>query len=118
MRMRTRDVEGPGVCAAPNRCLDRAISDVTSWQARTDLFDGVAGFTDRGWLSVQLSDRILPLRAVAVTDNLLEVLGLQSRFPEFDPAAAWISSRAAALSGGELGPGQSARIVPEGVLRV
>jgi predicted permease len=94
------------------------VPSLTSWQARTDLFDGVAGFTDRGWLSVQLSDRILPLRAVAVTDNLLEVLGLQSRFPEFDPAAAWISSRAAALSGGELGPGQSARIVPEGVLRV
>lgn len=94
------------------------VPSLASWQARTDLFDGVAGFKDRGWVSVQLSDRVLPLRAVAVTDNLLEVLGLQSRFPEFDPAATWISSRAAALSGGELGPGQSARIVPEGLLRV
>jgi putative ABC transport system permease protein len=94
------------------------VPSLASWQARTDLFAGVAGFKDRGWLSIQLSDRVLPLRAVAVTDNLLDVLGLESRFAESDPAAGWVSSRVPALSGGELLPGRSAPIVPEGVIRV
>jgi predicted permease len=95
------------------------VPSLASWQARTDLFEGVAGFVDRGWLRVRASDRIVPLRVVAATDNLLEVLGLQSRFAESDPAAAWVSNRVAAtISSGEFQPGRSVPIVPEGVVRV
>jgi putative ABC transport system permease protein len=94
------------------------VPSLASWQARTDLFAGVAGFVDQGWLKVRLSDRTIPLRAVAATDNLLEVLGLEPPSPESDPAAAWLSSSAVTLSGGELRPGRSVPIVPEGVLRV
>lgn len=94
------------------------VPSLASWQARTDVFVGVAAFLDRGWLRVRLSDRVLPLRAVAVSDNLLEVLGLESRFADSDPAAGWVSSHVATLSGGELERGRSAPIVPEGVLRV
>ncbi len=94
------------------------VPSLASWQARTDLFVGLAAFRDQGWLRVRLSDRMLPLRAVAVSDNLLEVLGLQSRFADSDPAAAWVSTHVATLAGGELEPGRSVPIVPEGVLRV
>ena len=94
------------------------VPSLASWQARTDLFAGVAGFVDQGWLKVRLSDRTLPLRAVAASDNLLEVLGLEPPSPESDPAAAWLSRSAVTLSGGELRPGRSVPIVPEGVLRV
>jgi predicted permease len=103
----------PGVRA---RAAD--VPSLASWQARTDLFDGVAAFLDQGWLSVRLSDRIVPLRAVAATDNLLEVLGVESRLTESDPAAAWVSSRVAALSSGELHSGRSVPMLPDGVLRV
>jgi putative ABC transport system permease protein len=103
----------PGPLASP-----ADVPSLASWQARTDLFEGVAAFLDRGWLRVRLSDRVVPLRAVAVTDNLLEVLGLESRFAESDPAAAWVSSRVASLSGGALQPGRSVSTAPEGVLRV
>ena len=89
------------------------------WQSRADLFEGVASFEDRGWLRVQLSGRILPLRAVAVTDNLFEVLGLAPRWAESDAAAARVSpSVATTRSGGELQPGRSAPILPDGLLRV
>jgi predicted permease len=94
------------------------VPSLASWQARTDLFAGVAAFLDEGWLKVRLSDRTMALRAVAVTDNLLEVLGLEPRFAESDPAAAWVSSGVAMLSGGELRPGRSVPTLPEGVLRV
>lgn len=94
------------------------VPSLANWQERTDLFVGVAAFLDRGWLRVRLSDRMLALRAVAVTDNLLEVLGVESRFVESDPAAAWVSSHVTALSGGELQLGRAAPIEPEGVLRV
>ncbi len=94
------------------------VPSLAGWQERTDLFAGVAAFVDRGWVKVRLSDRIMPLRAVAVTDNLLEVLGLESRFVESDPAAAWVSTRVAALAGEALRPGRSVAIVPDGVLRV
>jgi predicted permease len=95
------------------------VPSLATWQARTDLFEGVAGFVDQGWLRVRIADRIVPLRTVAVTDNLLEVLGLQSRFAESDPATTWVSSRvAAAFAGGEFQPGRSVPIVAAGVLRV
>lgn len=105
----------------PNPNVHARAADVpslASWQARTDLFTGVAAFVDQSWLKVRLPDRVLPLRAVAVTDNLLEVLGLEPRFAESDPAAGWVSSRVATFSGGELRPGRSVPILPEGVLRV
>lgn len=92
---------------------------IDDWRARTELFEGVAAFDDRGWVRVQLSGRILPLRAVAVTDNLFEVLGLEPRRAESDAAAAWVShSVATTRSGGELQIGRSAPILPEGLLRV
>jgi len=94
------------------------VPSLAEFQAHTDLFVGVAAFVDEGWLRVRLSDRVLPLRAVAVTDNLLDVLGLQSRFAESDPAGVWVTSHVAALSGGELQPGRSVSIVPEGALHV
>src|SRR5688572_7522346 len=94
------------------------VPSLASWQARTDLFDGLAAFDDAGWLRVRLSDRIVPLRAVAATANLFEVLGLERR-DSADATEAWISSRAAVtLSRGELSPGRSVPTVPSGTLRV
>ena len=94
------------------------VPSLVSWQARTDLFEGLAAIDDAGWVRAKLSDRVVPLRAVAVTDNLLEVLGLERR-PAADAAAAWVSNRAATiLSGGELSPGRSVPVMPEGTLRV
>jgi predicted permease len=108
---------------SPGEWMNVAQDDLptlASWRARTDLFEDVAAFEDRGWLRVRLSSgRILPLRAVAVTDNLLEVLGLEPRWADPDPAAAWVSHAVITTrSGGELQPGRSAPILPEGVLRV
>lgn len=95
------------------------IPTLASWRARGDLFDDIAAFEDHGWLRVRLPGQILPLRAVAVTENLLEVLGLEPRWAESDDAAVWVSNRVAnALSGGVLQPGRSASVHPEGELRV
>ena len=94
------------------------VPSLASWQARTDLFDGLAAFDDAGWLKVRLSDRIVPLRAVAVTANLFEVLGLDRRVSA-DATEAWISSRAVVtLARGELSPGRSLPTVPSGTVRV
>jgi predicted permease len=94
------------------------VPSLASWQARTDLFEGLAAFDDAGWLRARLSDRVVPLRAVAVTDNLLEVLGLERR-SVVDATEAWVSNRAATtLSGGELSPGRSVPVMPGGTLRV
>jgi hypothetical protein len=105
----------------PRAAVQASQSDVpslASWQARADLFEGLAAFDDGGWLRVRLSDRVVPLRAVAVTDNLLEVLGLDRR-PATDATAVWVSTRAATtLSGGELSPGRSVPVVLGGTLRV
>jgi hypothetical protein len=102
-----------------NRVTQADIPSLASWQARTDLFDGVAAFDDRGWARVQLSDRIVPLRLVAVSDNLFRVLGVGSRWIEADTSEAWVSPHVAtALSGGELAPGRSATMPPDAVLRV
>jgi predicted permease len=103
----------PGLRASP-----ADVPSLASWQARTDLFDGVAAFLDQGWLSVRLADRIVPLRAEDATENLLDVLGVESRPAESGPTAAWVSSRVAALSGGEFHTGRSVPMLPEGVLRV
>jgi hypothetical protein len=90
---------------------------LASWQARHDLFEGIAAFEESGgWMRVQVADRILPLRAVAATPNLFEVLGMNVRWT--DAGAGWVSRRTVSLSAGALEPGRSARIVPEGVLRV
>lgn len=86
-----------------------------SWQARTDLFEGLAAFGGATLLRARLPDRVVPLRAVAVTDNLLQVLGLDPR----PMANAWVSNRAATvLSGGELLPGRSVPVMPGGTLGV
>ena len=55
------------------------VPSVASWQARTDLFEGLAAFDDAGWIRLRLSDRLVPLRAVAATANLFEVLGLEGQ---------------------------------------
>jgi predicted permease len=102
-----------------NDVTQEDIPSLSSWQARTDLFEGVAAFDDRGWTRVQLSGGILPIRAIAASDNLLQVLGLGPRWASSDPADAWVSNRTArTLSGGQLEPGRSAPIIPDGTLRV
>jgi predicted permease len=103
----------PGMTPNPNQ-----VPTLSSWQARTDLFEGVAAFLDTGWLRVRLADRILPLRSVAASDNLLEVLGVPSRLIDADVGAAWLSNRAVTLSAGDLSVGRSMPLLPEGVLRV
>jgi hypothetical protein len=91
------------------------VPSIASWQARTDLFEGLAAFYDKGLLRARLPERVVPLRAVAVTDNLLEVLGLERR----PVADAWVSNRVATiLSDGQLSPGRSVPVMPEGTLRV
>jgi predicted permease len=94
------------------------IPSLASWRARTDLFDDVAAFNDRGWERIQLSDRMVPLRVVAVTDNLFNVLGIGAHWIGFDAADAWLSRRAVALSGGQLATGRSVVAPPDGALRV
>lgn len=94
------------------------VPSLASWQSRADLFEGLAAFDDAGWLNVRLSDRVVPLRTVAATANLFEVLGLERRASS-DPAEAWVSPRTAGtFSGGELSPGHSVPTVPTGTLRV
>ena len=94
------------------------VPSLATWQARTDLFEGLAAFDDAGWVRARLPDRLVPLRTVAVTDNVLEVLGLGRRLMG-DATVAWVSNRAATvLSGGELSPGRSVPVMPEGTLRV
>jgi predicted permease len=106
----------------PGAWMDVAQADIpslASWQARTDLFEGLAALEDRGWLKVQLSGRTLPLRGVAVTNNLFEVLGLASRWDAVDPAGARVSPRVAGiLAGAESESGRSTLVLPDGVLRV
>jgi predicted permease len=95
------------------------LPSLASWRARRDLFDDLAAFEDRDWSRVQLSGRILPVRTVAVSANLFHVLGLTPRWADLDAAAAWVSPRlATTLSGGELQPGRSAPILPQGAMRV
>lgn len=110
---------GFGMPAPGTRPNQADVPTLASWQARTDLFQGVAAFQSQGWTGVRLSDRIVSLQVVEVTDNLLEVLGVATRFDQSDRAAAWVSRRVATtLSGGELQPGRSAAMVPDGLLRV
>jgi hypothetical protein len=100
------------------RASQADVPSLASLQARTDLFDGLAAFNEVGWLRARLSDRVVPLRAVAVTANLFEVLGVEPRGTA-DTTHAWVSRRAAvSLSRGELSPGRFVPTVPEGTLRV
>ena len=103
------------------RLAERAAQDdvpsLASWQARTDLFEDLAAFDDAGWMRARFSDRIVPLRAVGVTDNLLEVLGLD-RQPAVALTVASVSRRAATLSRGELAPGKSVPVEPGGTLLI
>jgi len=46
------------------------------WQARKDLFDGLAAFTRQDALRVRLSDRVVALEAIAVSANMFDVLGV------------------------------------------
>jgi predicted permease len=111
-----------GLAVDPGAWVHATQADVpslASWQAKTDIFEGLAAFEDRGWLRVQLAGRIVPLQSVAATGNLLEVLGLARQEDAADPSDAWVSSRAATtMSGGELQPGRTVPVVPDGVLRV
>jgi ABC-type antimicrobial peptide transport system permease subunit len=89
------------------------VPSLASWRARTDLFEGVAAFDDVDWVRVRVGDRVVPLRAVAATDNLFEVLGLQQR-SAVDPSESHISIRFAR----QLSPGRSVPVVPSGTLRI
>jgi hypothetical protein len=109
---------GLGDPRVAERASQADVPSLASLQASTDLFEGLAAFDDVGWLRARLSDRVVPLRGVAVTANLLEVLGLEWR-ATLDPTEAWVSRRAAlTLSRGELSPGRSVPTVPDGTLRV
>ncbi|MEO8484389.1 MAG: FtsX-like permease family protein [Acidobacteriota bacterium] len=95
------------------------LPSLASWRARRDLFEDLAAFEDRDWLRVQLSGRILPIRSVAASANLFQVLGIGPRWGDLDGVLAWVSPRlATTLSGGELQPGRSVQILPAGVMRV
>lgn len=108
-----------GLPAPGLRVTPADVPSLATWQARADLFVGLAAFEDRGWMRVRASDRIVPLRAVAATDNLLEVLGLPTPPVESDPAAALVFSRVAnSYFADAFQPGRSVSIVPEGVMRV
>ncbi|HWB31347.1 MAG TPA: FtsX-like permease family protein [Vicinamibacterales bacterium] len=101
------------------RVTQADLPSLVSWRDRRDLFEDLAAFEDRDWLRVELSGRILPVRTVAASRDLFQVLGLAPRWTDPDPASAWVSRRlATTLSGGELQSGQSARIVPDGRLYV
>ncbi len=101
------------------RVTQADLPSLASWRARRDLFEDLAAFEDRDWLRVELSGRILPVRTVAASRDLFQVLGLAPRWTDPDPASAWVSRRlATTLSGGELQAGRSARIVPDGRLYV
>ena len=109
---------GLGDPGAMTRANPEDSPSLVSWQSRTDLFEGLAALDDAGWLSVKLSDRVVPLRAVAVSNNLLQVLGLELQ-PAADPTVAWVSTHAAStLFRGELTAGRSVPVVPAGTLRV
>ena len=91
------------------------------WQGRTDLFDGLAGFSTHETLRVRLSDRTVALEAVAVSDNWFDVLGVAVPRPA-TPAAldeVWLTSRSATgpLAGTELAD-RSLSLQPSGSLRV
>lgn len=49
---------------------------LAEWQARTDLFDGLAAYTRHGTLRVRVGGRVLALETMAVSANLFEVLGV------------------------------------------
>lgn len=94
------------------------VPTLSMWQARTDLFEGVAALADSSWMRLRLSDRTIALRAVAVSPTLLDVLGYGSRTAS-DAHASSISRRAATdLSGGELVPGRSVPVLPAGRLQI
>lgn len=101
------------------RVTQAELPSLASWRDRRDLFEGLAAFEDGDWLRIELSGRILPVRTVAASRDLFQVLGLAPRWTDPDPASAWVSCRlATTLSGGELQAGRSARIVQDGRLYV
>jgi putative ABC transport system permease protein len=87
------------------------IPTVDEWQARTDLFDGLASLADRGLLRVRLHDRTVLLRTVAVTGNLFSVLDLTSS--PGDVGDMWVSSRAVpSVLQNDVSPGRVVSILP------
>jgi putative ABC transport system permease protein len=67
------------------------------WQARTDLFDGLAAFTHHDTLRVRLSDRVVALEAIAVSANMFNVLGVTAPAPVTPTAfddEVWLTSHA------------------------
>ncbi len=91
------------------------------WQARADLFDGLAGFSTHETLRVGSSDRTVALEAIAVSDNWFGVLGVATPGPATPWAVdeVWLTSRGATgpLAGAELA-NRSLSLQPSGSLRV
>lgn len=92
------------------------------WQARTDLFDGLAAFTRYDTLRVRLSDRVVPLEAVAVSADMFSVLGVTAPAPVTPTAfgdEVWLTSHAATgpLGGIELA-NRTLSLQPSGSLHV
>lgn len=88
---------------------------LTDWQARTDLFDGLAAFVRKGSLRVRSSDRILALEAMAISPNFFAVLGVPVPSPTTVHAGdeAWLMAHSAHAFTGE-----TLTLAPEGKLRV
>lgn len=71
---------------------------LSDWQARRELFDGLAGFRRREPLRVRLTDRAVALETVEVTPNFLEVLGiwaLGAAGPAIPDKTVWLAAQTA-----------------------
>lgn len=92
------------------------------WQARSDLFEGLAAFTRREPLRVRLPGRSAALETIAVSPNMFEVLGVPAPAPG---TAAVFDDEAWLTSHGQAGPLRGARLLngtlpiqPSGALNV
>lgn len=102
-----------------NAAVDR-VPALSDWASRADLFAGIAAIGRNTAFRIRLEDHILPLQTVAVTPNLLTVLGVQAEGTGAETVAGnlWVSRKAQAKSGGGLSLGNTVQYVPTGVLRV
>ena len=90
------------------------------WQARADLFDGLAAFGDRSLLRMRLQERTVPLRTMAVSRNFVAVLGVGvPGVSDVGDDLAWITKAAAdRLGDGKTLIGRAVPLVPSGSVRI
>lgn len=72
---------------------------LADWQARTDLFDGLAAYVRHGAVRVRLDDRVVALETIAASANFFQVLGVAAAAPatasSYDDEV-WLTPRGAA----------------------